>query len=153
MSRRELDGGFQLDDDPARIDVELVCDFLAEEAYWAKGRDRDLIRQTFREATRVIGAYEPGGRMAGYCRVLSDTAVFAYLADVFVIEEFRGRGLGVELVREAVENGPQRELRWILGTADARGLYEKFGFGEPSYLLMERPSSDPEPWRDGEKGV
>ena len=147
--RRELPGGFELDDDPRRVDLEAVCDFLSEEAYWAKGRDRELIRQTFREASRVIGAYAPGGAMAGYCRVVTDKAVFAYLADVFVLEEFRGRGLGVEIIREAVENGPQCDLRWLLGTADARGLYERFGFGEPSHLLMERPSSNPEPWKEG----
>ena len=103
---------------------------------------------TIREATRVIGAYAPDGAMAGYARVVSDGVVFAILVDVFVLERFRGRGLGVEIVREAVENGPHAELRWILATADAQGLYEKFGFGEPSHLLMERPSADPEPWRD-----
>ncbi len=145
---RRLPGDFELDDDPARVDPEVVVRFLSEDAYWSRGRDRELILRTIREATRVIGAYSPGGALAGYARVVSDGVVFAYLADVFVLEPFRGAGLGVEIVREAVENGPHSELRWILGTADARGLYEKFGFGTPSHLLMERPSADPEPWRE-----
>ncbi len=147
--RRRLRDGFELDDDPGRIDAEVVCRFLAEDSYWAQGRERELILRTIREATRAVGVYSPAGEMAGYARVVSDGVVFAYLADVFVLEAFRGAGLGVEIVREAVENGPHAELRWILGTADAQGLYERFGFGEPSQLLMERPSSNPEPWREG----
>jgi len=63
----------------------------------------------------------------------------AYLADVYVLEEHRGQGLGVELVRAAVDEGPHRDLRWMLHTRDAHGLYEKFGFGPPSDLMLERP--------------
>jgi GNAT superfamily N-acetyltransferase len=148
VMKRRLGDGFELDDDPGRVDVEAVCRFLAEDSYWARGRARGLIEMTIRDATRVIGAFAPDGSMAGYARVVSDGVVFAVLVDVFVLEAFRGRGLGVEIVREAVENGPHSELRWILGTADAQGLYEKFGFGEPSDLLMERPSSNPEPWKN-----
>jgi GNAT superfamily N-acetyltransferase len=60
-----------------------------------------------------------------------------YLADVYVLEECRGRGLGVELVREIVDNGPNADRRWVLHTRDAHALYERFGFG-PSERLMER---------------
>jgi ribosomal protein S18 acetylase RimI-like enzyme len=71
--------------------------------------------------------------------VVSDGLAVAYLADVYVHPDFRGRGLGVELVREAVVNGPQADVRWLLHTDDAQRLYEKVGFGRPSSLLMERP--------------
>jgi GNAT superfamily N-acetyltransferase len=74
--------------------------------------------------------------------VLSDGRI-AYLADVYVLAEHRGRGLGVELVREAVDDGPQRDLRWLLHTKDAHGLYAKFGFGPPSDRLLERPGLPP----------
>jgi ribosomal protein S18 acetylase RimI-like enzyme len=83
----------------------------------------------------------------GFGRVVSDGEVFAYLLDVYVRPEFRGRGLGVEIVREAVDRGPQRDLRWLLGTADANELYEKFGFGPVSSIMMERlpAGGNPEP--------
>lgn len=137
--KRELDGGYELDDDPARVDLEVVCDFLAGEAYWSKGRPRELIEKTFREASRVVGLYAPDGSMAGYCRAASDEVVFAYLCDVFVLDGHRGRGLGKELVREMVDASPLKDLRWLLGTVDAHGMYRELGFREPSFRIMERP--------------
>jgi ribosomal protein S18 acetylase RimI-like enzyme len=74
----------------------------------------------------------------GFCRAFTDGVAIVYLADVYVHPEFRGRGLGVELVREMVENGPYADLKWILHTADAHGLYEQFGFGRPDAKVMER---------------
>jgi GNAT superfamily N-acetyltransferase len=137
--RRQLEGGFELDDDRSRVDIEVVSRFLAEESYWARGRARETTERLVREASLVVGCYR-GSRQAGFCRVVSDREVFAYLADVFVLPEFRGNGLGVEIVREAVENGPFANIRWILGTQDAQGLYAKFGFGPPTPVIMERPS-------------
>jgi ribosomal protein S18 acetylase RimI-like enzyme len=144
--RRELPGGFELDDDPERVDVAAIHDFLANHSYWAKGRPRDVVERLVREATRVVGLYREGGQV-GFARVVSDDEVFAYLADVYVLPEFRGKGLGVELVREAVDGGPQRELRWLLGTADAQDLYSKLGFGPVSAIMMERlpAGGNPEP--------
>jgi ribosomal protein S18 acetylase RimI-like enzyme len=144
--RRELPGGFELDDDPGRVDVDAVHDFLANHSYWAKGRPRDVVERLVREATRVVGLYR-GERQVGFARVVSDGEVFAYLADVYVLPDARGRGLGVEIVREAVERGPQRELRWLLGTADAQELYAKLGFGPVSSIMLERlpAGGNPEP--------
>jgi GNAT superfamily N-acetyltransferase len=70
--------------------------------------------------------------------VVSDGRI-AYLADVYVLREHRGRGLGAELVRASVDEGPQRDQRWLLHTRDAHGLYERFGFGPPSERVLERP--------------
>jgi len=139
--KRALPGGFELDDDPARVDLDAVWAFLSTEAYWGRERSRNEVERQVGEASRVIGLYREG-RQVGFARVLSDGRV-AYLADVYVLAEHRGRGLGVELVREAVDDGPQRDLRWLLHTRDAHGLYEKFGFGPPSDRLLERPPSDP----------
>ncbi len=133
------EGGYGLDDDPDRIDLDVVCDFLANEAYWSKGRPRRLIEKTFHEATRVVGLYGPDGATVGYCRAVSDEVVFAYLCDVFVLEPHRGRGLGRELVREMVDGSPLRDLRWLLGTVDAHDMYRELGFREPSFRIMERP--------------
>jgi ribosomal protein S18 acetylase RimI-like enzyme len=135
--RRELDNGLVLDDDPTRVDIEAVHDFLANESYWATGRPRELVERLIREADRVVGLYD-GDRQIGFARAFTDGAALVYLADVYVLPEYRGRGLGVELVREMVENGPYATLRWSLHTKDAHGLYRRFGFGEPSERVMER---------------
>ncbi len=127
----------------------MVCRFLAEVAYWSKGRPRELIEKTVREATRVVGLYAPDGATVGYCRAASDEVVFAYLCDVFVLEGHRGRGLGKRLVREMVDGSPLKDLRWLLGTADAHEMYRELGFREPSFRIMERPgpkfADDPPP--------
>lgn len=135
--RRELPGGFELDDDPARVDVDAVHRYLSEEAYWAKGRPRETVEQLVLEASRVVGLYHEG-RQVGFARAVSDGATFAYLADVYVLPEHRGGGLGVELVREMVEHGPLAGVKWLLHTRDAHGLYRRFGFGPPGERLMER---------------
>ena len=135
--RRELAGGLELDDDPARIDVDAVHDYLANESYWAKGRTREVVERLVREAQRVVGLYE-GDRQVGFARAFSDGVSLVYLADVYILPEYRGRGLGTELVREIVENGQLSGVRWILHTRDAHGLYEKVGFGAPSERVMER---------------
>ena len=135
--RRELDGGYELDDDPARIDVDAVHAFLSG-SYWAEGRPRETVERLVREAQRVVGLYHEG-RQVGFCRAVSDDASVTYLADVYVLPEHRGRGLGEELVREMVDNGPYAARRWLLHTRDAHELYRRFGFGEPGERLMERP--------------
>ena len=141
--KRELPRGFELDDDPARVDLDAIWAFLSTEAYWGRERSRDVVEAQVAEASRVIGLYRDGQQL-GFARVMSDGRI-AYLADVYVLAEHRGRGLGVELVREAVEEGPQRDLLWLLHTRDAHGLYERFGFGPPSDRLLERPSRPPSP--------
>jgi GNAT superfamily N-acetyltransferase len=152
MMRRELPGGYELDDDRGRVDVAVVHRYLSEESYWARGRSLAVVERLLEEATRVVGIYAPGGEQVGFARVVSDGAVFAFLADVFVLEGHRERGLGKELVAEAVENGPHAELRWLLGTADAHSLYADFGFGRPSELIMERPPARPFPGVDTPSG-
>ncbi len=136
--KRELPGGYQLDDDRARIDVDAVHEVITA-SYWATGRPRETMARLIARAARVIGLYH-GEAQVGFCRIESDGTKFAFLFDVYVLPEHRGRGLGVELVREAVELGPHAELAWYLRTRDAHGLYEKFGFGPPDpERMMERP--------------
>ena len=135
--RRELPGGYELDDDRGRIDIEAVHRYLSEESYWANGRSRETQDRLVREATRVVGLYRDG-RQIGFARAVSDGTAFAYLADVYVLAEHRGRGLGVELVREVVDNGPFHAVKWLLHTRDAHDLYRRLGFAEPDGRLMER---------------
>jgi GNAT superfamily N-acetyltransferase len=134
---RRLGGGYELDDDPARVDVDAVHDYLAHRSYWAEGRSRETVERLVREATRVLGVYA-GGRQVGFARAFSDRVALAYLADVYVLPEHRGRGLGVELVREMVENGSLAGVKWILHTRDAHDLYRRVGFGGPSERVLER---------------
>jgi GNAT superfamily N-acetyltransferase len=142
VTRRALQNGYELDDDRARVDVDAVHRFLTEEAYWVPGRSRETVARLVRESTRVIGVYAPGGALVGFCRVMSDASNMAWLGDVFVLAEHRGRELGVELVREAVEDPRYRDCLWYLNTRDAHGLYERFGFhrADPQRTLVrERP--------------
>jgi GNAT superfamily N-acetyltransferase len=139
--RRRLADGYELDDDPARIDVAAVHIFISEESYWAPGREYDLQEQLIREASRVVGLYHDD-RQVGFCRAVAAFGLPAvYLADVYVLAEHRGLGLGVELVEEMIERGPYADRPWLLHTGDAHELYRKLGFDAPGPRLMERPGA------------
>ena len=135
--RRALEGGFELDDERERIDLDAVWAFLSSEAYWGRERSREDVERQVREASRVVGLYL-GGEQVGFARTVTDGR-FAYLADVYVLTQHRGQGLGVELVRFAVDEGPFRAHRWGLHTKDAHGLYRRFGFAPPNERYLERP--------------
>ena len=134
---RELPDGIEVDDSKDRIDRTEVHRFLSEDAYWALGRSRELQDRLIDTAARVVGVYD-GDRQIGFARAATDGNSFVYLADVYMLEEYRGRGLGEELVREMVENGDLGGLRWLLHTENMHPLYRKFGFEEPNYKVMER---------------
>ena len=135
--KRDLGDGYELDDDKARIDRESVHRYLSEESYWARGRSREVADALVENAARVVGLYHEG-RQVGFSRTHSDGHTMSYLADVYVLEEHRGRGLGVELVRFSVDEGPFAKTRWFLHTADAHDLYRRFGFGKPGPRALER---------------
>ncbi|HEU0249029.1 MAG TPA: GNAT family N-acetyltransferase [Gaiellaceae bacterium] len=135
--RRDLGEGYELDDDPGRIDRGAVHRYLSEESYWAKGRAREVQDELIDGAARVVGLYH-AGEQVGFTRTLSDGHVQSYLADVYVLEEHRGRGFGVELVRFSVDEGPLVHTKWFLHTEDAHGLYLKLGFEEPGSKALER---------------
>ena len=135
--KRDLGDGFELDDDRARIDRKAVHAYLGGTSYWAEGRTRERQDELIDASEHVVGLYRDG-RQIGFARAVDcDAAGFVYLADVYVLDEARGRGLGVELVREIVEHGPFADRRWVLHTRDAHALYAKFGFG-PNERLLER---------------
>jgi GNAT superfamily N-acetyltransferase len=135
--RRALDDGYELDDDRARIDRDAVHRFISDESYWAAGRTRGVMDALIDGAARVVGLYHDGSQV-GFTRTVSDGHTTSYLADVYVLPEHRGHGLGVELVRFSVDEGPFARTRWYLHTADAHELYRKFGFGEPDPRALER---------------
>ena len=126
---------YEISTDPRRLDVDLVHRFLSEESYWAKGRDRATTDRSI-ENSIPFGAYLDG-RQVGFARVVTDRSTFAWLADVFVLAEHRGHGLGKRLVEAAIGHPDLVGLkRWLLGTADAHDLYRRYGFREISRRLM-----------------
>jgi GNAT superfamily N-acetyltransferase len=135
--KRDLGNGYELDDDRGRIDRDAVHAYLGGVSYWAMGRTRERQDELIDASHHVVGLYREGEQI-GFARAVDcDAAGFVYLADVYVLDAHRGHGLGLELVREAIENGPYADRRWILHTRDAHALYERFGFG-PHERLMQR---------------
>jgi hypothetical protein len=124
-------GEYSISTERARLDLPTICRFLSESSYWAQGRSHERIERAI-EHSRPFGLYR-GTEQAGFARVLTDYVTFALLADVFVLEAHRGKGLGVWLV-EVVTSFPEfsQVRRWHLGTRDAHGLYRRFGFSEPT---------------------
>jgi GNAT superfamily N-acetyltransferase len=137
MTRFAL-GRYELDDNPERVDVAAVTDFLTTQAYWGRQRSAELIARQIAAAWRVVGAYDQAGALVGFARAFSDESS-AYLADVFVLPAHRGSGLGTAIVRMMIDDGPGASLRWMLHTRDAHGLYRRFGFAPPGNRYMERP--------------
>jgi GNAT superfamily N-acetyltransferase len=136
--------GVELDDDVDRVDVGAVHRFLAEESYWAPGRDRATVERLIREATRIVGAYD-AGRQVGFARCFSDRVTLAWLGDVYVEASHRGRGVGEAVVRFLIEGSDFPGIRWMLGTADAHTFYAKLGFGAPGERILERPRAAGDP--------
>src|SRR5262249_39580186 len=113
-----------------RVDLDVVHAFLAR-SYWAPGIPREVVRRSLENSLPfgLFRADEEPGRQVGFARVITDRATFAYLSDVFVLEEERGRGLG-KFLMECVHAHPELQAlrRWLLVTRDAHGLYEQFGW-------------------------
>ena len=121
------DDGYEVSTDPARLDVSAIHAFLTT-SYWSPGISRELVERAI-VGSLPFGLYAPDGTQAGFARVVSDRATFGYLGDVFVLDEHRGRGLGVWLVSCVVAHPDLQGLRrFHLATDDAHGLYERFGF-------------------------
>jgi GNAT superfamily N-acetyltransferase len=119
---------YTISTDPARLDMDAICDFLTR-AYWALGRPRERTERAFANSL-VFGLYA-GDRQIGLARVVSDYAVFAYLCDVFIHEEYRAQGLGKWLMETVMSHPDLQGLRrWTLATNDAHELYRQFGWDD-----------------------
>ena len=120
-------GEFLISTDPARLDLDVIHEFLTN-CYWAKGIPRNVVARSIEHAL-CFGVYDGSGAQVGFARVVSDFATVAYLGDVFVLELHRGRGLGKWLMECIMQHPALQDLRrWILLTRDAHGLYSQFGF-------------------------
>jgi GNAT superfamily N-acetyltransferase len=142
-------GRYTLSTDPALVDVEAVHRFLSESSYWARGRPFDVQASAIANSPLVVGAYhdlgsDEGGAQVGFARMVTDLATFAWLADVYVLEDHRGGGLGTAMVRMIVEHPAVDGLPLqFLGTADAHGVYARVGYttveDDPRRWMVRRP--------------
>lgn len=118
----------EISTDAGRLDVDLIHDFLSRHSYWAHGRPRSVVEQTLRHSL-CFGAFI-NQKQVGFVRVITDRAVIGYVADMFVVPEFRGRGIGKALMKALVEHPDLAGLQvMLLRSTDARPLYAQFGFG------------------------
>jgi N-acetylglutamate synthase-like GNAT family acetyltransferase len=117
---------FTISTDPARLDIDVICDFLTR-AYWANTRPREHTKRALQNSL-VFGVYDDDEQI-GLARVVSDYSIFAYLCDVFIHEDYRARGLGKWLIQTIMEHPDLKDIRrWVLVTNDAHELYKQFGF-------------------------
>ena len=131
---------YSISTDKSKIDVEAIHDYLCHQSYWAKGRSLERVEKSI-ENSICFGLYDSNGNMLGFARVVTDHVVFAYLMDLFVFDEHRGKRLGTKLVKHIVEQPDLQVRLWFLATADAQGLYEKFGFSsldDPERYMFKR---------------
>ena len=118
---------YMISTDPERLNLEFIHHFLANTSYWAKGRPLTVVKRAI-ENSLNFGLYK-GADQLGFARVVTDRATFAWLADVFIIEDYRGRGLSKWLLEIIVSHPELQGLRrWVLATKDAHELYRRFGF-------------------------
>ena len=123
---------FTISTDKTRLQFDVIQSFLANDAYWAKTRTAEQTRTAI-ENSICFGLYHDN-KQIGFARVVSDQATFAYLGDVFVLSEYRGRGLSKWLMETIIAHPDLQGLRrWVLATFDAHGLYEQYGFGPLVY--------------------
>jgi len=122
-------GAYTISTDPARLNIAMIHQYLSTSSYWATGRPLAVVHRGI-ENSLPFGVFK-GTEQAGFARVVTDYATFAWLADVFVLPEFQGQGLGTWLIGAIVAHPRLQGLRrWVLATKDAHGLYAQFGFTE-----------------------
>ena len=120
-------GNYLVSTDPSLLNVNIIHDYLSKESYWAQNIPKAVVEKSIRNSF-CFGLYHHD-RQIGFARLITDKATFAYLADVFILEEYRKKGLSKWLM-EIIHAHPELQglRRWVLGTRDAHGLYEKFGW-------------------------
>jgi GNAT superfamily N-acetyltransferase len=123
-------GEYRISMDPAHLQFDVIHDFICNQSYWGGGISRETLQKQIDNSTLHFGLYT-GDQQIGYAQVLTNYTSFAYLGNVFVLDEHRGKGLSKWLMA-TIMNHPdlQKIRRWLLATRDAHGLYRQFGFTE-----------------------
>jgi N-acetylglutamate synthase-like GNAT family acetyltransferase len=134
---------FSISTDKSKLDVDMIYNFLTN-SYWASGRSRESVERTI-NSSLCFGIYN-NNVQAGFARVVTDYTVFAYLADVFILEQYRGIGLGKKLIGTILSCPELQGIKkWMLATSDAHGLYSQFGFKNISRPEKYMEIFNPEP--------
>ena len=119
---------FKISADKSDLNLEFIWRYLSNDAYWAKGRNIDVVKKSI-ENSICFGAYLDDGTQIGFARVVSDKAVFAWVLDLFVADDYQKKGVGKSLMDAIIIHPDLQDLkRWGLCTADAHGLYKQYGF-------------------------
>jgi len=130
--------GYKISTDKDLLDLDVIHNYLCNESYWSKGITKEKVQRSI-ENSMCFGVYKDG-KQVGLARVITDKAIFAYLCDVFILDEFRGHGLSKWLLQTILAHPELQGLkRWTLATLDAHGLYKQFGFA---------PLGNPNRWMD-----
>lgn len=126
-------GEYSISTDNKRLDIPLIHDFISTQSYWGQGRKMETVERAL-ENSLNFGLYKDTQQI-GFARVVTDYCTFAWVADVFVVNEYRGRGLSKWLMKVVLDHpGLEAMRRWVLATRDAHDLYRQFGF-----MQMEQP--------------
>lgn len=143
-------GTYLISDDPARLDAGAIHAYLTR-SYWAEGIPLETVQRSLENAL-CIAAYDSDGKQVGLVRVISDFATFAYLCDVYVLEEHRRHGLSKAMLKLAHAHPKLQGLRtWVLRTRDAHGLYTQFGFKPVEHPESYMARRDPNVYKRGPK--
>jgi GNAT superfamily N-acetyltransferase len=130
--------GYKISTDQALLDLDVIHNYLSNESYWSKGITKEKVQRSI-ENSMCFGVYKDG-KQVGLARVITDKTTFAYLCDVFILDEYRGHGLSKWLLQTILAHPDLQGLkRWTLATLDAHGLYKQFGFA---------PLGNPDRWMD-----
>ena len=140
---KKRNGEYEIDTDRKRLDLAAIHRFLSKESYWAQNRTMEQTLTAI-ENSQCFGLF-CGKQQVGFARVVTDRATFAYIGDVYVVEEHRGKGLSKWLMKVIVEQPDLQGLRrWVLATRDAHSLYEQYDFAPLKFpeRWMERTAPD-----------
>jgi GNAT superfamily N-acetyltransferase len=150
-----MQNDYEINTDKGRLDLALIHDFLSNRSYWAKDIPFELMKKAF-DNSLCFGVYHQG-KQAGFARVVTDFTTTAYLGDVFILEQYRGKGLAKLLMETIVKHPDLQGLRlWFLGTKDAHGLYERYGFKRVAgSAFVERLMArhDPDAFKQSRQGT
>lgn len=139
-------GTYTISDDPARLDLRAMHAYLTR-SYWAEHIPFEVVERSVRNSL-CVGVYDANGAQVGLSRFISDYATFCYVCDVYVLEEHRGHGLSKQMLAFALDHPQLQGLRrWQLVTADAQGLYQRFGFASPVRPERAMERTDPHVYR------
>jgi N-acetylglutamate synthase-like GNAT family acetyltransferase len=143
---------YEISTDKSRLDLELIHDFLCFRSYWALGIPKEIVRKAV-ENSLCFGVYHPQAGQVGFARVITDHATFAYLSDVFILENHRKAGLSKHLVEHILRYPELQELRrFLLITKDAHRLYAQFGFKPINHPENFMQINDPNAYQTDSKG-